>query len=270
MDFFSAIFLGLIQGLTEFLPISSSGHLIIFRDFIDLQASNGLAVDAVFQLATTLAILVYFRKEVIKIVRGFLNLIHLGPINQADRKNAIIILWASIPAIFLGLILEGVMDTVFRNANLVAVSLVAGGLIMLGAEKLLESKNNTKEIKDLNSRSGISIGLFQALALIPGMSRSGMTISGGLFNGLNRAEAARFSFIMAFPILLGSGLKKLLDLGFDGFLNNFGLELLVGFSVAFIVGMLAIHFLIAYLKKYSLKVFVWYRFALALIIILFL
>lgn len=258
--FIDSIILGIVQGLTEFLPISSSGHLILFRDILNLNVEYGLSYDAVLQLATTLAILTYFRKDIYKLFIDFLKLISVREVG--DRIMLIAVIVGTIPAIILGLLLEEYMDTIFRSSNVVALTLFLGGLLMLLAEKV------AKQTEKISVKKGLVIGLFQSLALIPGMSRSGMTIVGGLFSGITRERATRFSFILAFPILFGSGMKKLLDLQTEGLLSSLGIELLVGSLTSFIVGILAIHYLLKYLRSHSLKVFVWYRWVAALIILL--
>ncbi len=235
-----AIVLGLVQGLTEFIPVSSSGHLILVREFLTIHG-NDLAFDAILQLATILAVLVYFWKD----LWGLLY----------DWKKLKIIIIATIPAVVFGLLLEKYMETVFRNVLLVAIMLAVGSFIMLLSEYF-----STKD-KTLTLKNGFIIGLFQCLALIPGMSRSGMTISGGLFTGLNREEATRFSFLLSFPIILGSGLKKLLDF------PHIDAGLSIAFVVSFIVGLGAIHFLIKFLKNHSLRLFAWYRIILAITIV---
>lgn len=267
MELLSSLLMGIIQGLTEFLPISSSGHLIFFRDITNTQFEYGLAFDAILQLATTLAIVVYFRKEIYHLIKDFFLFIS-GKVIQSERKNMIIgIIVGTIPAIILGLLLEDLMDTVFRNSVLVAGTLVLGSLIMFIADKI--SFKNKKDDKEITAKRAILVGLFQSLALIPGMSRSGMSISGGLIMGLNRELAIKFSFLLATPILLGSGLKKMLDLGGSGLLSSIGLELFLGSLSAFIVGLLAIRFLIKYLKNHSFKIFIYYRLFLAAAILLF-
>lgn len=268
MEILNSIILGTVQGLTEFLPVSSSGHLILARDFLGQQVDYGLAYDAVLQLATTLAILIYFYKDILKLIKTGLRFI-LGKLTDSDEdKKQTKIMWAiiigTIPAVVLGLLLEGYMETIFRNPKLIVVTLLAGAIIMAFSEKF------AKQNKEITAKRGLLIGLFQSLALVPGMSRSGMTISGGLFAGLKREDATRFSFILAFPVLIGSGLKKLIDLGADGFLTTIGVELIIGSLVAFIVGLAAIHLLITFLKKNTLKVFVWYRVLLAVFLFIFL
>lgn len=262
MEIFNAIILGLIQGLTEFLPISSSGHLIIFRDFLGLSSQNSLAYDAILQLATTLAIIVYFRKD---LFQAFLK-IKNRQIDKVFINKIIFIIIATIPAVILGLLLENYMETIFRNSLLVALTALLGAVVMYFADKFNQkilSKQN------LNYKKSFIIGLFQSLALIPGMSRSGMTISGGLFMNLKRETAVRFSFLMAIPILLGSGAKKFLDLYQTNALNDLSFSLFVGVVTAFVSGLWAINFLIKYLKNNSFKNFIIYRIVLAAVIVLF-
>jgi undecaprenyl-diphosphatase len=261
MEFVNAIFLGIVQGLTEFIPISSSGHLIIAREFLGEQVSYGLAFDSVLQLATTFAVLVYFWKDIIGYIKTFFALVFRRPVEKKEKILLYAVMLGTIPAIIIGLLFEDAMDTVFRNPLLVALMLVIGGLIMLVAEKIGKQKHT------LTVSRGFWMGCWQALALVPGFSRSGMTISGGLLLGLTRVEATRFSFLLAFPVLLGAGLKKLLDLGTSGILDAVAGPLIAGSIASFLVGLLAIHFLITYLQKHTLNVFVWYRFALAIVVV---
>lgn len=234
------LLLGLVQGLTEFIPVSSSGHLILFREILGIHG-NDLAFDAVLQFATILAVLVYFWKDLWALLY--------------DWKKLRIIIIATIPAVIAGLLLEDYMETVFRNIHLLAITFIIGSVVMLFAEKY------SRQDKELNLKNGFIVGLFQCLALVPGMSRSGMTISGGLFSGLSREQATRFSFLLSFPIILGSGLKKLLDL------PEIHSELVWASAIAFIVGLASIHFLIVFLKNHSLKSFAYYRITIAVLIL---
>lgn len=261
MEIIKSIILGAVQGLTEFLPISSSGHLILTREFLGINSVNGLAFDAVLQLATTLAIIVYFRKDVLSLARTFIMILLKKPVGSEEKKLFWFVLFATIPAVILGLLLENTMETIFRSAILVACTLLIGSVIMYLAEKRLGHHS------DLSNSNSFYLGLFQSLALIPGMSRSGMTISGGLLLGLKREVAVRMSFVMAVPILIGSGLKQFLDLMSGGGLSSIGLNLLLGSITSFAVGLWAIHFLIKYLKNHSMMVFVWYRVVIAILII---
>lgn len=249
MNLFEATFLGLVQGLTEFIPVSSSGHLILAREFLGVSPVDALAFDAVLQLATVLAVAVYFLREVPQILR--------------DRTLLLALVLGTIPAVVVGLLLEGKMDTIFRNVHLVAWMLLLGAGVMWVAEWL------AKQDKKVGVGRGLVIGLFQAFALVPGMSRSGATISGGLFAGLTRESATRFSFLLSVPIIAGSGLKGLAELSTAGITLGLGLPLLVASIVAFASGLWAVSFLIKYLKTHKLTLFIWYRVVLAVLILLF-
>lgn len=273
MDMLSAIILGVVQGLTEFLPISSTGHLILAREFLGLESTYSLSFDAVLHLATALAVLIYFWKDFVRLVaaavRWIKELFHYlsvqptsAEIAAADRKDRMLILaiiLGTIPAAVLGVLFEDYVGTIFRNSVLVAWALIVGSLLFVFAEwyaKRCEKRNVSPGV-------GFKIGFFQAIALIPGMSRSGMAISGGLIFGLTREEAARFAFLLSFPIILGAGSLSALRLGFSGILADIGSALVIGAIAAFATGWLAIHYLLKYLKNHTLGVFVIYRLVLA-------
>src|SRR3989338_4073430 len=260
MDIISGIILGPIQGLTEFLPISSSGHLILAREIFGLETIYGLSVDAVLQFATSLAILLYFWRDFLRVGKTAIRLSLRRTVPAHDKILLYALIVGTIPAVFLGLLLEGAMETAFRNAELVAWTLLLGAALFWVAEKL------SKQTQELNVRRGFWIGAFQALALIPGMSRSGSAIAGGLLLGLSREQAARFGFMLGFPIIFGSGLKKLLELGSNGALFDLGIPLLVSAVTAFIVGVAAMHFMVRYLRTHTLNIFIWYRVVLALLV----
>ncbi len=280
------IILGFTEGITEFLPISSSGHLILIRDIFGMKTGFDLSFDAVLQLATGLALVVYFWKDIWNLIVTFFSLLSSrrrpGSISdpmdsvlqrndnreQDDRKRNWILIWAiilgTIPAVIGGLLLQKQMDTVFRNLHLVAYVLIAGSIVMYLAEWF------SKQNKELTVGKGFIVGLFQCLALLPGFSRSGATISGGLFMGFNREQAARFSFLLSIPIIVGSGLLKLFELIHSHELGGLGLPLLVGSLVAFLSGLLVVHYLLKFLKNHKLNIFAYYRVILALIILAFL
>lgn len=269
-DFYSFAVLGLLQGLTEFLPVSSSGHLILAREVFGFNPINGLAIDAVLQLATALAILVYFHKDILRLIGSFLNLVVGKHAEREDTTLILALIAGTLPAALLGFFLEDTMATVFRSATLVAYALIAGSFVMLAAEYVSKGAQKKNLAAKPTVWAGFIIGLFQSLALIPGMSRSGMTISGGLFFGLSRGAAARFGFLLATPIILGSGLKKLLDLGLSGVLGSIGPELLLGSIIAFASGIVAIHALLLFVRTQPLYVFIAYRLLLAGLIFVFL
>lgn len=264
MDLLSSLILGVVQGLTEFLPISSTGHLILARDFLNLTGEHGLAIDAVLHLATAMAVLIYFRREIWTLIIDTLRLVQ-GKEVEAKSKTLIgALVIGTIPAVVFGLLLESNIETVFRNINLVAYALIGGSILFIFAEVL------AKKTEQLSIRKGVAIGFFQALALIPGVSRSGATISGGLLLGLTREDAARFAFLLSFPVILGAGLLKLFELSSAGTLVESGFSIALGAIAAFVTGLLAIHYLLKYLRSHTLGVFVVYRLGLAAIILLFL
>lgn len=262
MTYLVATILGFVQGATEFIPISSSGHLIIFRELLGQNNEMGLAFDAVLQLATSFAVLVYFWGDVSGLVKSFFKFFTGSEVGQEDRTLLLSILIGTIPAVIFGLLLEEKMETIFRNTGLVSLALIFGSLLIYFAQKI------SIRGRTLSLKRGFIIGLFQCLALVPGISRSGATISGGLINGLSRETAVKFSFLLSLPILFGTGFKKLFDIK-DSLGSEFGLELLLGSMTAFIVGLFAINFLVKYLKNNNLNIFIWYRVVLALIILLF-
>ncbi len=286
MTYTHAIILGAVQGFTEFLPVSSSGHLLIVRDLLSLPLVGTLTFDAVLQCATVLAVLVYFAHDLWGIIISAFRYVLRKPISETEKTYLLAIILGTIPAIILGLLLESKMDSVFRNIHLVAGALLAGSILMYAAqnyaqryaercqsvsltrEKVSKRHFDITEQSALSIKKGIIIGFFQSLALVPGISRSGATISGGLFMGLSRENATRFSFLLSIPILVGSGLKKLLEVDFTAPGSNLG-PLFLGSLVAFVVGLVAIHFFIRYLKTHNLSIFIWYRVALAIAIFIF-
>lgn len=264
MDLLSALILGAVQGLTEFLPVSSSGHLIVVRELLGLQTADGLAVDAVLQLATALAVIGYFWRDLLRLAGAALGYLTGKGIVKSDAILIGALITGTIPVIVAGLFLEETMETVFRSTTVVAWMLILGsGLMALAEATAARVARSTLTIS-----KGIGIGLFQCLALIPGVSRSGATISGGLLLGLTREDAARFGFLLSVPIILGSGLKKLLEL--EGQAGEIGMPLMVGFITAFTVGVAAIYFLMRYVKTHTLWVFIWYRILLAALLLVFL
>jgi len=268
MEVFEAMILGVVQGLTEFLPISSSGHLILAREFLGIGEEGGLAFDAVLHFATALAVLMYFRMDIFRLVQNFFNWVFKRQVEQTEFRILVAIIIATIPAIFFGLLLEGYLEMAFRNPLLVVCALVAGSFIIWGAEWIYK-KNDVESVANTpNKKNAFSIGLFQSLALIPGMSRSGMAMSGGMLLGLSREHAARFAFLIAVPLLLGAGGKKILELGADGVLFSEWMALAAGAASAFIVGILVIHYLLKFVRTHSLMVFVWYRLLLAAFVLI--
>jgi undecaprenyl-diphosphatase len=264
LELWHALVLGIIQGITEFLPVSSSGHLVFLHDIFGT-AENTLAFDAVLQMASIFAVLIYFRRDIATLINVVLRRMSRLPVNQKEITLAYALMIGTIPAVILGLLLESYMETAFRNPLLVAVVFIVGSLLFVWAEY---SYKRTKRDDTMSVYKGVQIGLFQCLALIPGMSRSGASIAGGMLLGLSRVEAARFSFLLAIPIIAGSGAKKLIDLLAS---NGNGIEwgsLILAAAVSFVASLLTIHFLLAFVRRHTLWPFIWYRVILAIIVII--
>ncbi len=262
-----SLILGIVQGLTELLPVSSSGHLILVHEWLGQGSSTGdLTFDALLHFATAAAILLYFWRDIWRLIQAAVVLprVWLGRHSLSPDGEAVLaLLVGTIPAVLLGLLLEDIMATLFRNPALVAVTLIVGSGIMFLAEKYQGSLTQFVP-KTAGFLRGLGVGMFQSLALIPGMSRSGMAISGGMLLGMSREQAAVFGFLLGVPLLLGAGAKKALELG----LAEFTMPIFVGTITAFVVALLVIHFLLRFLRSNTLHVFIWYRVLLALGIVL--
>jgi len=259
MSIFEALILGVVQGLTEFLPISSSGHLILARSLFSIESADALAFDAVLQLASIVAVLLYFFPDIWQLTQTALRKLSRLPVNQRDETLLYAILIGTIPAVILGLSLESLMETIFRSPLLVAGVLVLGSTLFMYAEWKYVHAPRTNE---MTLKKGLIIGFFQSLALIPGMSRSGASIAGGMLFGLSRVEATRFSFLLALPVITGAGLKKFLEMITSDQTIIWG-SVLVGALAAFVSGLIAIHFMISFIKRHTLWPFIWYRIILA-------
>ncbi len=263
------IILGLVQGITEFLPVSSSGHLILVREVFGLGLANTLAFDAVLQLATACAIGVYFRRDIVRLAS-----VAWGIVRGASpaREDAVLIgalVLGTLPAVAAGLMLETYMETTFRAPAIVGWMLIAGAALLTLADFVARCSPDPRPSAPTLSR-GLIVGLFQCLALVPGVSRSGATIAGGVFVGWTRAYAARFSFLLSLPILAGTGLKKLIELVRVGGAGGEWGALALASLVAAASGLLVIHYLLRYLAKHSFLPFILYRLVLAAVVFLYL
>ncbi|PPF85544.1 UDP-diphosphatase [Subtercola sp. Z020] len=277
MEFLQAIILGLVQGLTEFLPISSSAHIKIVGELIGTGGDPGAAFTAIIQLGTEAAVLVFFWRDVVRIVSQWArSLVGRVPRNDPDARMGWLIIIGSIPIIVLGLFFQDQIETTFRSLWIVATTLIVFG-ILLGIADAVGSKK--RRLKEITYPSGIVFGLAQALALIPGVSRSGGTITAGLFMGFERKAAARYSFLLAMPAVFGSGLFQLyksikepcdaVAAGCTPEVFN-GLETGVATVVAFVVGLVVIAFFMNYISRRSFLPFVIYRIALGIVLIVLL
>ena len=255
MSLIEALTLGLLQGLTEFIPVSSSGHLLLAHELFGT-SENTLSFDVALHVGTLLALLVYFRNDLWTLLKN---------INQKNEQGRLarLLLLATIPAAAVGLLFGDFIDEQLRSASVVALSLAAVGVLML----IVDRNVNKLDASEVSKKQAVSVGFAQILALIPGVSRSGITITAGIFMGLSRKQAARFSFLLAVPIIAGSALGILLKDGGELSVNT---ELILGMTTAFISGLLAIKFLLGVIGKVGLKPFAYYRIALAGIVLLFL
>ncbi|RMF97834.1 MAG: undecaprenyl-diphosphate phosphatase [Candidatus Schekmanbacteria bacterium] len=252
MDLLQAIILGAIQGLGEFLPISSSAHLVVIPKILKWH-DQGLAFDVALHMGTLAAVLYYFRKEVISIASSFSKgIIRLSPFEEADSRLGWCVLLGTVPGAVAGFLLEKKAETVFRNPSLVAMAMIVLGVILFFADRRSKSIVSVGEISFLFA---LLIGLSQAFAVIPGVSRSGVTISTALFLNMKRDDAARFSFLLSIPIIAGAGFLKAGEL----LRADFSAALLVGIVSAAVFGFLSIKYLIAYVKVRTYLPFVIYR-----------
>ena len=255
MTILEAIILGIIQGATEFLPISSSGHLVLVPTIFGLTQPN-LNIIAVAHLGSLVAVLIYFRKELWAIITAVAEgLWKRDPLGEPDARLGWYIAGGSIPAATAGLLFADTFDEIFGNPTAVAFFLLVTALLLVLGERLLTGIKTWAEMTWLDA---IIIGLFQMLALFPGISRSGSTITGGLWRGLDRETAARYSFLLGVPAILGAGLLSILDLQRSGALASDWQLLLAAFLAAAIVGYLCIYFLLAWLRSHSLYIFAAY------------
>ncbi len=255
MSILEAIILGILQGATEFLPISSSGHLVLVPYLFTL-AEPGLTLISIVHEGTLLAVLVYFRQDLWKIARGVLDgLRRRQPLATAESRLGWFIILGSVPAGAVGLLFADFFEEAFGAPAVAAGFLLVTAVLLVTGERLLSGK---KDLAQLTWLDALVIGFFQMLALFPGISRSGSTITAGLMRGFDRATAARFSFLLGIPAILGAGLLSMVDLVQAGNLGSQWPALLAGFVAAALSGYACIHFLLTWLKQRSLYIFVGY------------
>jgi undecaprenyl-diphosphatase len=262
-----AIILGLVQGLTEFLPISSSAHLRILGELLPGAQDPGAAFTAITQIGTEAAVVLFFWRDIVRIItRWFQALGGKIPRNDPDARMGWLIIVGSIPIVVLGLLFQDQIETTFRSLWLIAATLIVFG-ILLGVADWVGAKR--RKMTDLTVPHGILFGLAQALALIPGVSRSGGTITMGLFLGYERAAAARYAFLLAIPAVFGSGFYQLAKSWGEPSVYTLG-ETAIATLVAFFVALGVIAFLMSWISKHSFLPFVLYRLLLggALIVLL--
>jgi undecaprenyl-diphosphatase len=267
-----AFILGLIQGLTEFLPVSSSGHLAIAQAFMNVK-EGALEFTILLHAGSLLAVFLAYRKTVIAVIKAFFGMIadlfkekSLMIRKDKYRLYVLLLIVGSIPAGIAGLLFEDKLSEIFVSIIVVSCMLyITGGLLILG-EKM--GKKNQKRISQLRFKNAFAIGLFQAAALIPGISRSGSTMVGGLFSGLKKEDAVEFSFLLSMPAVLGATLIEMKDIFALSSTATSVSAMIIGFLTALIVGYLSIKLLIFVVKKERLKYFAYYCWAVASIVII--
>lgn len=265
MTWFEAVVLGIIQGLTEFLPISSSAHLLIVSQLFGWE-DPGAAFTAVTQIGTETAVIIYFRREIVAILKAWSrSIVHADARHDPDARMGWLVLIGTIPIAVLGLTFATQIETVARNLWLTAVMLIVFGII-LGVADALGARVKTE--RELTVRDGVLFGLAQSLALIPGVSRSGATISAGLAMGYTRGAAARYAFLLAIPAVLASGFYEATKIG-DDTTVAWGPTILATL-IAFVVGFAVIAWLMRWLSTKSYLPFVIYRLALGTLVLVLL
>jgi undecaprenyl-diphosphatase len=261
-----ALVLGVVQGLTEFLPVSSSAHLRIVGALVGW-SDPGAAFTAIIQIGTELAVLVYFARDIARIIRAWAtSLVHRERRSDPDARMGWLIIIGSLPIIVLGLLLQNTIETTFRDLRIVAVALIVFSVVLFAADRVGRKQ---RTLDQLSVGHGVAFGLAQALALVPGVSRSGGTITAGLFLGYTRAAAARYSFLLAIPAVLGSGLYQAYE-ALSGKIAGPPVQwgpALVATAVSFGVGLGVIAWLLRYLERGSFLPFVVYRIVLGVLVL---
>jgi undecaprenyl-diphosphatase len=251
-----AAVLGALQGFAEVLPISSSAHLILVPWLLKWPES-GLTFDVALHLGTFLALALYFRKDIVTLAGSFFEALASRSLGTPAKRLPFLIVAATVPAAVVGNLFEDQLEELFRsNPLLIASALIVFG-ILLGIADIAGRKR--LDLDEITPASACTVGLFQCLALIPGVSRSGITITAGLMLGFTRESAARFSFLLSLPIVAGAALLKSLHLATHGIPAGEGLPMLVGIAVSAVTGYISVAFLLKYVQKHSISPFVWYR-----------
>jgi undecaprenyl-diphosphatase len=270
MTVIQSIFLGIIQGLTEFLPVSSSGHLVAVPFLLswDIPATEAFIFDVLVQVATLVAVLAYFWKDFYNIICGVLQGIkNRKPFDTQPARMGWLIFLSTIPAGIAGLLFKDVVEKAFASPSVTAIALLGTALLLVIAERVGKRQRN---LEGITWKDALVVGIFQILALFPGLSRSGSTIAGGMTRDLDRPSAARFAFLMAVPIMSVAGLSALLDLLQVPDLGKLLPVFIPGFITAAVVGYLAIGWLISFLTRYSLYYFAAYCAVVGLLLLAFL
>lgn len=260
MDLTHSIIMGIVQGLGEFLPISSSAHLVILPWLFDF-SSPGLAFDVGLHVGTLISLLAYFYRDWLILTKSFFTSFRKRPANYDFHERLIwFIILGSIPAAVVGLLIEDYAETVLRNPLITATMMALFGTLLYWVDR--KGKKN-KSLEEMSLKDAIWVGLAQCLALIPGSSRSGVTITAGMARSMDRITAARFSFLLSTPVVAGAAILKVPDL----FGLGLGRQIWIGIAVSAVVGYLAIKYMLYFLRKYSFSVYVIYRWIFAIVVV---
>jgi len=268
MTYLQSLILGIVQGLTEYLPVSSSAHLVLVPYLFNwtFPTAQIFPFDVLVQWGTLLAVILYFWKDLVSIIKSFIaGLVNKEPFKDPQARLGWFLLLASIPAAFSGLLFKSKVEAAFSDPNVTAWFLFGTAALLVAADYF---GKRTRQLDEMTWWDALWIGLFQALSIFPGISRSGSTIAGGMTHNFDRTNSTRFSFIMSIPVMIGAGLVSLKDLAAVPDLASFLPVLAVGFLAAAIVGYLSIHWLLSYIKRQKFWVFAVYCVALALIVLI--
>jgi undecaprenyl-diphosphatase len=262
VDLVQAILLGIIQGVTEWLPISSTAHLRVVPALLGWR-DPGAAFTAIIQLGTTLAVILYFRKDLAQVISGWIASWTGGPKNTPESRIGWGVFCGTLPIIIIGITFKDAITGPLRSLYVISAALIVFGVFMAIVERFLQGERTQK---DLTVLDGVMVGCFQVFALIPGVSRSGSTMTGGLFRGLDRQTAARFSFLLSLPSVIGAGIFEMI-VEREAIAQQPLIPLLVATSVSFLVGYASIAWLLKYLQKRGLAAFTLYRVVLGIVLL---
>lgn len=268
MTIFQSIILGIVQGLTEFLPISSSGHLVLVPEFLNwhIPPNEAFIFNVLVQMATLIGVIAYFWMELVRIFWGFIKSIIRKDYWQADdARLGWLIIIATIPAGVIGFLIKDVVEAAFASPKAVGIFIIITALMLLMVERITKQY---RSLNQLNWKDALIIGFFQALAIFPGISRSGSTICGGMIQRLQRKDAAKFSFLLSIPIMLAAGLLEIIDLFQTPDVSQLLPVFLPGFFAAALTGYLSIRWLLTFLNRHKLDIFSIYLIVIGLITII--
>ena len=270
MTIFQSIILGIFQGITEFLPISSSGHLVLLQHFFGIKEGN-LFFTEMLHFGTLISIFVVYFKDIIRIIVEFFKMLGNGfknkrlKITNSYQRLGVLIIIGSIPTALMGILLEKQFEKLYSSISTIGFAFLITGILLWIADK---NPSENKKARDMTISDALVIGTFQGIAITPGISRSGSTIVGGLFRGLNRKLATEFSFLMALPATLGAAILGIKDVIESGTEITFSMPLLIGIILSAIVGIFSINILVGLLQKKKLHYFSYYLWVLGIILII--